>query len=326
MTGCSVPLCAASSAKGVRCFRFPQEKARRRKWESCIKRDRWKASHTSRICERHFEEDQYEMNRQDGRRLLKRTAVPTLFDFRLQPKRRKPPAPRAPPADRGGATTAGPSSISAAEVSDQEDSGTEDTQPNPILEENVHDRLNDTVDIVTLHTSELQKTLQDTKRKNCELEESLSAAKKKLKRALRKTRQLETKLSTLTRNLTFLNEDQKREHALVLMKEYVQGEKHLTYVSLEVFNFVSCCEGVFKAFSEEEDICLLKSPMKTITRLIEQSVPVPRVECSKHPDLIRKLLERFVVMRLRIYLHWLSQPEESDDGYGSKTVAGTNLQ
>ncbi|KAM7281927.1 THAP domain-containing protein 1-like [Ixodes scapularis] len=106
MTGCSVPLCAASSAKGVRCFRFPQEKARRRKWESCIKRDRWKASHTSRICERHFEEDQYEMNRQDGRRLLKRTAVPTLFDFRLQPKRRKPPAPRAPPADRGGATTA----------------------------------------------------------------------------------------------------------------------------------------------------------------------------------------------------------------------------
>lgn len=82
MTGCSVPLCAASSAKGVRCFRFPQEKARRRKWESCVKRDRWKASHTSRICERHFEEDQYEMNRQDGRRLLKRTAVPTLFDFR----------------------------------------------------------------------------------------------------------------------------------------------------------------------------------------------------------------------------------------------------
>ncbi|CAN8030765.1 unnamed protein product [Ixodes persulcatus] len=152
------------------------------------------------------------MNRQDGRRLLKRTAVPTLFDFRRksQPKRRKPPAPRAPPADRGGATTAGPSSISAAGVSDQEDSGTEDTRANLISEENGHDHLDDTVDIVTLHTSELQKTLQDTKRKNCELEESLSAARKKLKRALRKTRQLETKLSTLTRNLTFLNEDQKR--------------------------------------------------------------------------------------------------------------------
>ncbi|KAG0410028.1 hypothetical protein HPB47_012850 [Ixodes persulcatus] len=57
MTGCSVPLCAASSAKGVRCFRFPQEKARRRKWESCVKRDRWKASHTSRICERSRSEE-----------------------------------------------------------------------------------------------------------------------------------------------------------------------------------------------------------------------------------------------------------------------------
>ncbi|CAN8024436.1 unnamed protein product [Ixodes persulcatus] len=143
------------------------------------------------------------MNRQDGQRLLKRTAVPTLFDFRPQPKRRRPPAPRASPVDRGGATTAGPSSISAAGVSDQEDSGTEDTQANSISEENVLDRRDNTVDIVTLHTSELQKTLQDTKRKNCELEESLSAARKKLKRALRKTRQLETKLSTLTRNLHF---------------------------------------------------------------------------------------------------------------------------
>lgn len=74
----------------------------------------------------------------------------------------------------------------------------------------MHERPDDTVDIVTLHSSELRKTLHDTKRKNCELEESLSASRKKLKRALRKTRQLETKLSTLTRNLTFLNEDQKR--------------------------------------------------------------------------------------------------------------------
>ncbi|KAM7307515.1 putative nuclease HARBI1 isoform X2 [Ixodes scapularis] len=76
-----------------------------------------------------------------------------LEDLRAQTKRRKPPAPRAPPVDRGGATTAGPSSMFAAGLSDQEDSGTEDTQANPISEENVHDRLDDTVDIVTLHTS-----------------------------------------------------------------------------------------------------------------------------------------------------------------------------
>lgn len=59
---------------------------------------------------------------------------------------------------------------------------------------------------------------------------------------------------------------------------------------------------------------------------MEQSVPVPPVECSEHPDLMCKLYERFVVMRLPIYLHWLSQPEGSDDGYGSKMVADSNLQ
>ncbi|KAG0419514.1 hypothetical protein HPB47_004041 [Ixodes persulcatus] len=186
MTGCSVPLCAASSAKGVRCFRFPQEKARRRKWESCVKRDRWKASHTSRICERHFEEDQYEMNRQDGRRLLKRTAVPTLFDFRPQPKQRKPPAPRASPVDRGGATTAGPSSISAAGVSDQEDSGTEDTQANPISEENVLNRRDNTVDIafrpgkLQSQLEQLEQKLQEQVRANAELLGNLRDLKKQL--------------------------------------------------------------------------------------------------------------------------------------------------
>ncbi|KAG0416598.1 hypothetical protein HPB47_006283, partial [Ixodes persulcatus] len=123
MTGCSVPLCAASSPKGVRCFRFPREKARRRKWKSCVKRDRWKASHTSRICERSRSDES--APHLELLRLI--VEVPPLQVLRQ---------------------------ILMAGVSDQEGSGTEDTQANPISEQNVHDRLDNTVDIVTVHTGE----------------------------------------------------------------------------------------------------------------------------------------------------------------------------
>lgn len=76
-----------------------------------MKRENWKANDNAKICERHFEEDQFEGNRMDGRRLLKSTAVPTLFDFRPEPKRRKPPAPRlfpgssTPDATKGSSPT-----------------------------------------------------------------------------------------------------------------------------------------------------------------------------------------------------------------------------
>lgn len=82
MTGCCVPLCTGSTQKGLRVFRFPRDPERRKKWESQVKRDCWKATDTSKICERHFDDEQFEKKRQDGRLLLKRTAVPTLFDFR----------------------------------------------------------------------------------------------------------------------------------------------------------------------------------------------------------------------------------------------------
>ncbi|KAM7297013.1 zinc finger protein 883 [Ixodes scapularis] len=79
MPWCCVPLCKGSAKKGNRLFPFPRDKVRRKIWETQVQRDRWKVTNGSRICERHFEQDQFEQNRQDGRRLLKSSAVPTLF-------------------------------------------------------------------------------------------------------------------------------------------------------------------------------------------------------------------------------------------------------
>ncbi|XP_037528690.1 peroxynitrite isomerase THAP4 [Rhipicephalus sanguineus] len=83
MTGCCVPRCTSSHARGQRMFRFPRNCQRRKKWEAQVKRDCWHPTDSTKICELHFEDSQFEANRQDGRRLLKCTAIPTLFDFML---------------------------------------------------------------------------------------------------------------------------------------------------------------------------------------------------------------------------------------------------
>ncbi|XP_046386791.1 uncharacterized protein LOC124156337 isoform X2 [Ischnura elegans] len=81
MVCCSAPNCSNSSRKGVRLFRFPSDPKRRAVWLINCGRDRWKPSTTSRLCEVHFTEDQFESCRLDGRKLLKQSAVPTLFYF-----------------------------------------------------------------------------------------------------------------------------------------------------------------------------------------------------------------------------------------------------
>lgn len=98
MTGCCVPGCSGSSKKGQRLFRFPRDSGRRKAWECQVKRDGWRPNDNSKVCELHFDQNQYEANRQDGRRLLKQTAVPLLFDFRPHPQRKKPPHHQICPA------------------------------------------------------------------------------------------------------------------------------------------------------------------------------------------------------------------------------------
>ncbi|XP_050023635.1 uncharacterized protein [Dermacentor andersoni] len=85
MTGCCVPLCAGSSRKGHRMFRFPRDKERRKIWEVELKRAFWEAKDTSKICELHFEPSQFEQRRADGWKKLKQNAIPTLFANNSQP-------------------------------------------------------------------------------------------------------------------------------------------------------------------------------------------------------------------------------------------------
>ncbi|XP_040075377.1 uncharacterized protein LOC120836248, partial [Ixodes scapularis] len=60
------------------------------------RRDKWKPNTHSRICQVHSDEDQFERGRQDGKKFLKSSAIPTLFPHSKQKKERKPPKPREP--------------------------------------------------------------------------------------------------------------------------------------------------------------------------------------------------------------------------------------
>ncbi|XP_049274029.1 THAP domain-containing protein 5-like [Rhipicephalus sanguineus] len=93
MGACSAVGCSNSLKKGFALYRFPQgdrNRARRRVWEVRTKRDKWKACDNSRLCEVHFESDQFEPLRK-GPKKLKCTAVPTLFLHCADKKKRKPP-------------------------------------------------------------------------------------------------------------------------------------------------------------------------------------------------------------------------------------------
>jgi hypothetical protein len=50
-----------------------------KKWEKAVRRKNWKATSNSRLCSKHFTEDSYVPGL--SKRVLKKHAVPTLFDF-----------------------------------------------------------------------------------------------------------------------------------------------------------------------------------------------------------------------------------------------------
>ncbi|XP_049524035.1 uncharacterized protein LOC125945789 [Dermacentor silvarum] len=217
MTGCCVPLCTGSSAKGQRVFRFPRDVERRKKWGAQVKRDNWAPTDTTKICELHFEQDQFELNRQDGRRLLKWNALPTLFDYRhytrlsfahqfynyyffifaARPSHRKPPCQRTLPTTL---VVDAPQSSPAAE-GDCDSSESDNTEQNKNVRQST--------DVFSLQPSELIKKLQDLQKKNTALNFQLLHCKKKLKKQTKCSKRLQENVSALTSNLKFLNEDQK---------------------------------------------------------------------------------------------------------------------
>ncbi|XP_035204623.1 THAP domain-containing protein 5-like isoform X2 [Stegodyphus dumicola] len=86
MGGCAAPNCSNQSKNNFRMFRFPRNEERRRKWIVNSRRDQWIPGPGAYLCEVHFEENQYECSRQDGRKKLKPNAVPTLFNVPNPPQ------------------------------------------------------------------------------------------------------------------------------------------------------------------------------------------------------------------------------------------------
>lgn len=79
MTGCCVFGCKNRTEQGYILKCFPKNQSRRDVWLRNLKRRNWTPTAGSRICENHFDVDQWEKTREDRKRKLKESAVPTLF-------------------------------------------------------------------------------------------------------------------------------------------------------------------------------------------------------------------------------------------------------
>ncbi|XP_044745013.1 THAP domain-containing protein 5-like [Coccinella septempunctata] len=90
MPGCAVINCKNSAKKGFLMKHFPKDPSRRKQWIINMKRDNWNPTKYSCLCEVHFAPEAWEKTRVDGKRVLKVSAVPTIF----APKERKPISPK----------------------------------------------------------------------------------------------------------------------------------------------------------------------------------------------------------------------------------------
>lgn len=76
MPACCAKNCHNRSEQGFRLFRFPSDQKRKEIW---IKQCNRIPTKSSRLCEYHFDNLQFENRRQDGWRKLKPNAIPTIF-------------------------------------------------------------------------------------------------------------------------------------------------------------------------------------------------------------------------------------------------------
>lgn len=81
MVGCAAYGCTNRSEKGFLMKKFLKDSARRKIWAGKVKRDGWKPTNASVLCEAYFDETMWEKTRVDGSRKLKHDAVPTIFVF-----------------------------------------------------------------------------------------------------------------------------------------------------------------------------------------------------------------------------------------------------
>uniref|UniRef100_K1Q751 THAP domain-containing protein 4 n=1 Tax=Magallana gigas TaxID=29159 RepID=K1Q751_MAGGI len=87
MPQCAAFNCNIRSQKGVAMYLFPKDPKFRRIWVHNLRRDGFVATKTSRLCARHFTDDQFSIHPSVAKKCgykiidLKPDAVPTIFDF-----------------------------------------------------------------------------------------------------------------------------------------------------------------------------------------------------------------------------------------------------
>uniref|UniRef100_G3MTP4 THAP-type domain-containing protein n=1 Tax=Amblyomma maculatum TaxID=34609 RepID=G3MTP4_AMBMU len=100
--GCtSLPGKGNIDSKSVSFHGFPTDPALYKKWIIAIRKDEganFTVGKSTKVCSKHFRETDYVPGVASGYRLLRDTAVPSVFSFVKDKKIRKPPKQRAPPA------------------------------------------------------------------------------------------------------------------------------------------------------------------------------------------------------------------------------------
>ncbi|KAL3877441.1 hypothetical protein ACJMK2_035147 [Sinanodonta woodiana] len=94
MVYCVAFNCKTGSGQGVGLFEFPKDEKRRKVWISRIKRKDFRPSKTSRLCAKHFTNDQFVVDPLLAMRIgyklrklqLKSDAIPSVFDFEVKKK------------------------------------------------------------------------------------------------------------------------------------------------------------------------------------------------------------------------------------------------
>ncbi|XP_067129955.1 zinc finger protein 253-like isoform X1 [Centruroides vittatus] len=79
MPSCAAANCTNNPRKGYRLYTFPKDVKRRQLWAKICGRINWEPTVHSKLCEVHFEENQFSVRECDGRRFLKPNSIPTLF-------------------------------------------------------------------------------------------------------------------------------------------------------------------------------------------------------------------------------------------------------
>ncbi|KAJ8287313.1 hypothetical protein GJAV_G00050120 [Gymnothorax javanicus] len=104
MVGCSAVGCTNRFEQGFRMYGFPNDPERRRRWLVMVGRknfDVTKDSNNRKLCQAHFEQHHFMSTKRGGLKLTP-DAVPSVFEHRLVPRRRKSPPKRIPPAPLAG--------------------------------------------------------------------------------------------------------------------------------------------------------------------------------------------------------------------------------